>query len=219
MSTPQRHPSSTDARRAVFEFDQAVDRIAEEAGFLALGPHQQAARFLAEAHRMLDDVRVVMHRIDAGSHDPMLRPSAQRRMHATAVQLAQAGLVDAERVTVTAQRLKTQVIAPEAIRGGSMKGMLVGPLRDGAAKVTAWSVEKWTGSPLTPGQLQSTAAVAAATTAAERIAQRGRVPARRTGSAPARAWRRAGIISAVTGGGALAAYGGWTLLAQLLGLL
>jgi hypothetical protein len=218
MSAPVRQTHGVDPRRAVFEFDQAVDRIAEEAEFLALGPHTQAARYLAEAHRMLDDARAVMHRIDAGSHDPMLRPSAQRRMHATAVQLAQAGLRDAERVRTTAGRLTTQVLSPEAIRGGTMKGAIVGPLRDGAAKVTAWGVEKWTGSPVAPAQLQSTAAVLVANTAAERIARRGQVPARRMSGSTARTWRRVGLASAVTGGGALAAYGGWTLLAQLLGL-
>ncbi|WP_345752044.1 hypothetical protein [Microbacterium rhizophilus] len=219
MSAPERRIDDADPRRAVFEFDQAVDRIAEEAQFLALGPHTQAARYLAEAHRMLDDVRVVMHRIDAGSHDPMLRPSAQRRMHATAVQLAQAGMRDAHRVVITARRLTTQILSPEAIRGGTVKGVIVGPLRDGAAKVTAWSVEKWTGSPLVPAQLHSTTAVTTANTAAERIARRGRVPARRLNGATARTWRRVGLATAVTGGGALAAYGGWTLLAQLLGFL
>lgn len=218
MSAPERQRRDIDARRAVFEFDQAVDRIGEEAGFQALGPHRQAARYLAEAHRMLDDVRVVMHRIDAGSHDPMLRPSAQRRMHALAVEIAQAGLKDAERVRTTAGRLTTQVVAPEAIRGGTMKGVIVGPLRDGAAKITAWGVEKWTGSPLVPAQLPSTVVATTATTQAERVARRGHVPARRTGRTPARTWRRVGLASAVTGGGALAAYGGWTLLAQLLGL-
>ncbi|WP_309069095.1 hypothetical protein [Microbacterium sp.] len=215
MSAPERHTRQTDARRVVFEFDQAVDRIGEEAAFQALGPHRQAARYLAEAHRMLDDVRAVMHRIDAGSHDPMLRPSAQRRMHAVAVEIARAGMRDAERVKLTAQRLTSQIVAPDAIRSGSMKGVIVGPLRDGATKITAWSVEKWTGSPVVAAQLPSTTVATTSTAKAERITRHGQVPARRMNATSARAWRRVGLASAVTTGGALAAYGGWTLLAQL----
>ncbi|MER7796335.1 hypothetical protein [Microbacterium sp. NPDC096154] len=215
MSAPQRHSAHHDARRAVFEFDQAVDRIGEEAAFLALGPHAQAARYLAEAHRMLDDVRAVMHRIDAGASDPMLRPSAQRRMHATAVDLARAGLADAERVMGVAHRLASQVVDRAALlRGRSVKGVIVGPLRDGAAKVTAWSVEKWTGSPLVAAQLPSTAAAETASTTALRIAERGQVRPR----AVTRAWRRTGVATAAVGGGGLALYGAWSLIAPLLGL-
>lgn len=196
----------------VFEFDQAVDRIGEEAAFLALGPHGQAARYLAEAHRMLDDVRTVMHRIDAGAHDPMLRKSAQRRMHALAEGIARAGIADAQRVKVTAGRLTTQVVAPEALRGRDVKGVLVGPLRDGVTRATAWGVEKWTGSPLVAAQLPSTTVATHAVTTAELVARKGQVPARRIDRQTARRWRLVGLTSGVTVGGGLAAYGAWSLL-------
>ncbi|MBO3663678.1 hypothetical protein [Microbacterium stercoris] len=197
----------------VFEFDQAVDRIGEEAAFLALGPHAQAARYLAEAHRMLADVRTVMHRLDAGGNDPMLKPSAQRRMRALAVDVARAGLIDARQVSVTAGRLTTQVLAPEAIRGRNIKGALVGPLRDGVTKATTWGVEKWTGSPLVAAMLPSTTAATQATSKAELVARKGQVPARRLDRRTVRRWRAVGLTSGIAAGGGLAAYGAWSLLA------
>ena len=200
----------------VFEFDQAVDRIGEEAAFLALGPHGQAARYLAEAHRMLDDVRTVMHRLDAGGSDPMLKPSAQRRMRALATDIARAGLADAKQVSVTAGRLTSQVIAPDAIRNRTIKGAVVGPLRDGVAKAATWGLEKWTGSPLVAAQLPSTTVATQSMTTAELVARKGQVPARRLDRQTARRWRAVGLVSGITAGGGLAVYGAWNLLLLFL---
>ncbi|GAA3657139.1 hypothetical protein [Microbacterium marinilacus] len=196
-----------DPRTAVFAFDQVVDRIAEEAGFLALGANRQAARYLADAHAALAQARDTMHRIEAGASDPMLRRSAQRRMHALAVSIAEAGLRDADHVAATAYRLNTPALQQSAGWGTT--------LRTHTAKVTAWSVQKWTGSPLASAELRSSAAVTQAVRAVEPIVRRGQV--RRTTPAT-RAWRRAGIATAAVGGSGLALYGAWSLIAPLLGL-
>ncbi|GAB3275529.1 hypothetical protein [Microbacterium lacusdiani] len=194
-------PLASDPRHVVLAFDQAVDRIGEEAGFLALGDNRQAARYVADAHAVLDDVRATMHRIDARASDPMLRKGARRRLHALAVSVAEAGLRDAEHVSKTARHLS----APA--KPGSA-------LRVHAVKAAAWGVEKWTGSPLAPIELRSTAAATQAVTAVEPIVRRGRLR-RAPGS---RSLRRTGIVTAAVGGGSLALYGAWSLVAPLLGL-
>lgn len=196
-------PHPTDARRAVFAFDQAVDRIGEEAAFLALGPNRQAARYVADAHRALDEVRVTMHRIEMQAGDAMLRRSAQKRLHLLAATVAEAGLRDADHVAKVGQWLGTRTqpgVAPA--------------LRIQAVKAAAWGVEKWTGSPLAPMELRSTAAAVQAATAVEPIVRRGRVRRRPL----PRTWRRTGVVTAALGGGSLAAYGAWSLVAPLLGL-
>lgn len=198
-------PRAGDPRRAVYAFDQAVDRIGEEAGFLALGPNRQAARYLSDAHAALDDVRATMHRIDARAKDPMLRARARKRLRALSATVAEAGLRDVDHVIRTAHQLG----APSSQPG------LGTALRVQAVKAAAWGVEKWTGSPLAPVELRSIAAASEALTAAEPIVRRGAMRPRRT---PSRAWRRAGIATAAVGGGSLAAYGAWSLLAPLLGL-
>lgn len=201
-----RRPLPVDPRTAVFAFDQAVDRIAEEASFLALGPHRQAARYLADAHTALDDIRDTMHRIEAQAKDPMLRKSAQRRLHALAVSVAESGLRDAEHVAQTARRLTAEA--------GPQAGLSTA-LRTQAAKAAAWGVEKWTGSPLAPVELRSRAVTAQAVTAVEPIVRRGMV---RRAAPGERTLRRAGVATAAVGGGGLALYGAWSLVAPLLGL-
>lgn len=196
----------TDPRTAVFAFDQAVDRVAEEAAFLALGPHRQAARYLADAHIALAEVRDTMHRIDAQAKDPMLRKSAQRRLRALAVGIAEAGMRDAEHVAQTARHLTAEA-RPQAGLGISLRAQ--------AVKAAAWGVEKWTGSPLAAAELRSRTTATQAVTAVEPIVRRGMMRRTRPG---ARTWRRAGVATAAVGGGGLALYGAWSLVAPLLGL-
>ncbi|WP_188755859.1 hypothetical protein [Microbacterium album] len=199
-----------DERRAVFAFDQAVDRVGEEAAFLALGPHRQAARYLQHAHSVLDEVRSTMHRIDARVTDPMLKKRARKRLHSIAVRLAQTGLRDVEHVLKSARLLAADPV-PQVTGGWATT------LRTQTARVTAWGVEKWTGSPLAPIELHSTTAAKHAVTESAEVVRRGQAPppARR------RIRRRvaiSGVVAAGIGGAGLAAYGAWNLVVTLLGL-
>lgn len=209
MATPDRiGPRDADARRAVFAFDQAVDALAEESAFLAVGPDRQAARYLADAHRTLDEVRTAMHRIAARASDTTLRKRARRRLQAIAADLAQAGLRDAEHARAAAQRLRATSAAPPGGWSATLKTQ--------TARATAWSVEKWTGSPLAPVELRSTRAAALAQTSADAIALRGRAPAR----SRVRTWlivAGSAAAAAVIGGASLAVYGAWSLIGLLFG--
>lgn len=192
----------------VFAFDQAVDSLAEEGAFLTLGPDRQAARYVAEAHRVLDDVRTAMHRLEVRAADTTLRKRARKRLHGMAAVLAEAGLRDVERVRASAERLRARPIDPAAGWGTN--------LRVQTTRGLAWGVEKWTGSPLAAVELRSTRTAATVERNAELVAQRGRA---------SRSRLRTGLIvgggavgAAVVGGASLAAYGAWSLVGLILGI-
>ena len=202
--------SVPDPRRALFAFDQAVDRLAEEAAFLGAGNDRQAARYLADACTALAESRTTMHELEALSSDPLLKKRARRRLHALAVDVAQAGLRDAEHVAVTARRLSGRLAPPAQIGWGDT-------LRVQTTRATAWGVEKWTGSPLARAELRSTKTAADTRATRDAIVERGRVPA----AHPRR--RRlyvAGSAIAVTAvsTASLAVYGAWSLLGLLFGI-
>ncbi|WOF24624.1 hypothetical protein N8K70_08220 [Microbacterium betulae] len=199
-----------DPRRAVFAFDQAVDRLAEEAAFVGAGEDRQAARYLADACSALSESRTAMHELEALASDPGLKKRARRRLHALAVDVAQTGLRDAERVAGTARRLSARLAPIAQIGWGDA-------LRTQTARATAWGVEKWTGSPLARAELRSTRTASEALATRDVIVERGRVPAAHSRRRRLYATGSAIAVTAV-GTASLAVYGAWSLIGVLFGL-
>jgi hypothetical protein len=197
----------TDQRRVILAFDQAVDQLAEDSDFLALERDAQAARYLADAHRALDEVRMSMHRIDAHTADPMLTARARRRLRALSATIAEAGLRDAEHVAAAVRLLRARSDASSRPAGWGET------LRVRTARATAWGIEKWTGSPLASTELRSTKVASDQLASLTPILERGRVATPRQLRV-----RRYALATAASGTVALAAYGAWTLVGQLFGL-
>ncbi|MGW9113176.1 hypothetical protein [Microbacterium sp. NPDC055683] len=195
-----------DDRRALYAFDEAVEGLAEEAGFLAAGPNRQAARYVEHATSVLAEVRTTAHRLAAAGDDPMLRKSARRRMRALARSVADAGQRDAEHIARGVAHLR--------VDGDAAPGW-GGALRTQAARAAAWGVEKWTGSPLATAELRSPRAAAEADRTALAISERGRAPVRPR----ARTWIAIGLSAAGAAavGASLAVYGAWSLVGVLFG--
>ncbi|MDR6866099.1 type VI protein secretion system component VasF [Microbacterium resistens] len=212
MSRPEASLPEEEQGRAIAAFDGAVDQLGEDAAFLSLEGRPQAARYLAHAHAVLVEVRMGMHRLQASADEPGFRRRASRRMRTLAADIAQAGIRDARSVQETARRLAA---APPPQTGDRPSGW-GDALRTRTARATAWSVERWTGSPLPLSSLQSPRAVETADSTAELVRRREEQRLRRA-TRPRRATLVTGIVIAGTGTLALAGYGGWTLLTLLFG--
>ncbi|WP_424935858.1 MULTISPECIES: hypothetical protein [Bacteria] len=202
--------------RTFIAFADAVDRLGEEAQFLAANGRSRAARYLEDAHRTLVEARITMHRLQSAATDSGFRRSARRRIRALAAAIANAGLRDIDAVRQTVQRLDTATRPPSAERPVGWSDAL----RTQAARATAWSVEKWTGSPLSPASLESSRTAQTSSESAALILRREEHRLRRRPHRPRRSQRTAlvtGIIVAGTATAGLAGYGGWALLTTIFG--
>jgi len=199
--------------RAMAAFGDAVDRLGEEAQFLAANGRSRAARYLDDAHRTLIEARIAMHRLQASAADSTLRRGARRRLRALAAAIASAGLRDVDAVRQTVQRLGTTSRATTAARPTGWSDAL----RTQATRATAWSVEKWTGSPLSPASLESSRAAQSSSASAAAILRREEHRLRRRTGRPRRAALVTGVVIVGTATAGLAGYGGWALLTALFG--
>ena len=199
--------------RTMAAFGDAVDRLGEEAQFLAADGRSRAARYLGDAHRTLVEARITMHRLQASATDSTLRSRARRRLRALAAAIANAGLRDVDAVRQTVQRLDTTSRTSTAARPAGWSDAL----RIQATRATAWSVEKWTGSPLSPASLESSCTAQSSSDSAALVLRREEHRLRRRMRRPGRAALVTGIVVAGTATAGLAGYGGWTLLTGLFG--